>query len=88
MFRKRKIVPVSTGDLFEEPLDGSKKLLAALNMQANVACSMKTVWAVDSLVLFNGLEHARLIAQDTGESRLISITILQEEKTYKKISAA
>ncbi len=87
MFRK-KLVPVAIGDRFEESLAGSKKLFAALNMQADAANAMKTVWVVDELVLFNGLEHARLLEQDTGESRLISIDILREEKTYKKISAA
>jgi hypothetical protein len=87
MFRK-KIISVAIGDLFEESLAGSKKLFAALNMQARDAASLKTVWAVDELILFNDLEHARLIARDTGESRLISIAILQEQKTYKKISAA
>ncbi len=87
MFGK-KIVPIAIGDLFEESLAGSKKLFAALNMQARDAASVKSVWAVDELVLFNDLEHARLIARDTGESRLIAIAILQEEKTYKKIKPA
>jgi hypothetical protein len=87
MFRK-KLVPVAIGDRFEESLAGSKKLFAALNMQADAANALKTVWVVDELILFNGLEHARLLAQDTGESRLISVDILQKEKTYKKISPA
>lgn len=83
MFRK-KAITIAVGDQFEESLTGSKKLFAALNMQASDAATFKTVWVVSELVKFNGLEHARLVADGTSESRLISLSLLREEKHYKK----
>lgn len=45
------------------------------------------VWTVADLLNFNDLPHARLHCPETGEMRIISISILEEQKTYLKIKA-
>lgn len=85
MFKSNQI-SVALGDVFHEPLNGSGKLLRQLNIGSAPGGPMITVWNVVDLLSFNNLPHARLHCAATGETRLISISVLSEQRGYIKVA--
>ena len=87
MFKKRAAINVLQGDIFHEPLKGAGKIFRQLNINDAPSDQLVKVWTVADLLNFNDLPHARLHCPETGEMRIISISILKEQKTYLKIQA-
>ena len=87
MFKKRTAINVHQGDIFHEPLKGAGEIYRQLNINNAPSDLLVKVWTVADLLNFNDLPHARLHCEETGEMRIISISILEEQKTYLKIKA-
>ena len=84
MFGKKE-VSVEVGDCFVEPLAGKKRIFRALGIAEKASAeAFVSTWEVTEITQFNNLPHARIVNNDSGITRTISVDTLARQENYLK----
>ena len=84
MFGKKE-VSVEIGDCFVEPLAGKKRIFRALGIAEKASAgAFVSTWEVTEITQFNNLPHARIVNNESGITRTISVDTLARQENYLK----